>query len=41
MPIILTPEVKRAIDVLIKTQDKVGAHSKNPYVFAVNNDDSN
>jgi len=40
VPIILTPEVKKAIDLLVKTRDEAGVNSDNPYVFAVNNNDS-
>jgi hypothetical protein len=40
VPIIITPEVQRAIEILIKTRDEVGVHPDNPYVFAVNNDNS-
>jgi hypothetical protein len=40
VPIILTPEVKRAIYVLNKARDKAGVHSDNPYIFAGNNNDS-
>ena len=34
VPVILTPEMINAIDVLIKTRKTVGIADENPYVFA-------
>lgn len=34
VPVILTPEVKDSIDLLIKTRKAVGIPDENPYVFA-------
>ena len=40
VPIILTPEVKKAIQVLNACRNQTNVHSENPYVFAVNNGSS-
>lgn len=34
VPVILTPEVKDSIDLLIKTRKAVGIPDENPYIFA-------
>ena len=34
VPVLLTPDMKEAIDLLIATRDAVGISQENPYVFA-------
>lgn len=34
VPVLLTPEVKKAIDIFLETRDLVDIHPNNPYVFA-------
>lgn len=34
VPILLSPEVKKAIDLLLETRDQVNVNPENPYVFA-------
>ena len=37
VPVLLTPDVKSAIDVLISTREDGNVSSNNEYVFAINN----
>ena len=41
VPIILTPDTKHSIELLIKTRKDVGIPDENPYVFALVNKKSN
>ena len=40
VPILLTKEVNRAIDVLLETRSEVGINPENPYLFAVTGNQS-